>query len=122
MALYMLCNASEVSSHSQSVEPLEPGDKADSYCHVIRFLIFSHIILSLSALTQSWLSLMLVGPWGGRADHSATCICGPLFGGTEAPQLFVIGGVNIKGKPMEDAWVLDMADEKWRSVCECVCV
>ena len=60
--------------------------------------------------------MMLTGPWG-RADHSATCICGPLLGGTEPPQLFVVGGVNIKGKVIEDAWILDMANQTWTEVC-----
>lgn len=73
-------------------------------------------VLNMDEWFWSELKVVLSGPWGGRADHSATCIGGPLLGGTEPPQLFVVGGVSSKGKPMEDAWILDMADERWRMV------
>ena len=52
-----------------------------------------------------------------RDRHAAVCLN---YGG-DHPQLFVVGGIDIGSKVLNDAWMLDIQSGRWREVRRHAC-
>lgn len=52
-------------------------------------------------------------PWPTERSYHAACCLG--FG-SENPHLLVTGGVDGEGRTLNDAWLLDVINRKWKKV------
>ena len=71
--------------------------------------------LMVCVFLQNWRKLNRSGggPWPEqRGGHAACC----LNYGQRFPQLLVTGGWDKQGRPLAEAWILDVERENWRKV------